>query len=166
MWQHFSVLMVKHQKVSLNRRPSAHTGGGAGSHPTPDHMIPKWMVSPNTWSHDTETDGQRNICHGSSGRPRALLEIYSKLSHDCRTPNILIQNYFCLGKTNIAWIDSRRYMYKTKVFLFDTVKAMRPTFPYPGCLKHEANLYLSNLVRPWSQALSILSVKTMKPASS
>ncbi len=46
MWQHFWVLRVKRQKVSLNRWPIAYTvGGGLSSHPTPSHVIRKWTVN-------------------------------------------------------------------------------------------------------------------------
>jgi hypothetical protein len=45
MWQHFGVLRVKRQKVSLNRQLSAYTcgGGGLGSYPT--SMIQKQTVN-------------------------------------------------------------------------------------------------------------------------
>ncbi len=72
-------------------------GGGAGSHPTPDHVIWKWTVYPDTG-------------YGSSGRPGALLKIPIPFSHDCNTPNphraLLL---FWLGKTTIVRIHSRRY---------------------------------------------------------
>jgi hypothetical protein len=42
----FRCLRVKPQKGGLNRQLKAHTeGGGPGSHPTPDHVIGKWMFN-------------------------------------------------------------------------------------------------------------------------
>jgi hypothetical protein len=59
--EHFGVLRVKHQKASLDRRPSACTcKKGAWFSPNTIHVIQKWTV---------------NATDGSSCKPGVLLEI-------------------------------------------------------------------------------------------
>jgi hypothetical protein len=96
MWQCFGVLRDKHQKEGFNRRTSANTvGGGAGSHPTPNHVIRSgWSTRHLPWVIRPTRHTARNLQH---------------LSHDCSTLNIPIHYYFWQGKTNIARIDSQQY---------------------------------------------------------
>ncbi len=88
-WVHVTLFRgtgVKHQKASLNRRPSAYTLGGLSSHPSP--------VT------DTETDSQCKTRDGSSGWPSALLEIsyFTGIFYRWTVVRNILQHYFGSGE--------------------------------------------------------------------
>ncbi len=81
-------------------------GGGPGSQPTPNHVKGKRMV------HKTLAKGN-----------------LPTFSHASSTPNSLYFIIFCLAKTTIARIDSRRYNNKKSVIIYTQ---QSPSFHYGG----------------------------------